>query len=154
MTEGTKRLLDVVIAIGGTILTIITIFAGIWQFTRGERNKVTLENELLLRKDEIAFRRQLWLERLTTYRKLAESAGAIIANIDDNKKMQEQVILFTTLYWGIMSFVGDHEVEVAMISFAVEIRDFQNGWSNIDKLKLRANALIQACRDSAEKGKI
>jgi hypothetical protein len=150
MTKEDKRIWGV--AFGGWLATVLAISVGVWQFNRGEQNKVRLENELLLRKDEIAFQRQLWLERLATYRKIAEVAGAIVATVTDKKKMEDNILEFTTLYWGIMIFVQDKDVEQAMIDFNVEIKDYQNGWSSIEKLKYKANSLIQACRQSAEKG--
>jgi len=146
MNEEQKRNWDVGIAVVGWLLTIITIFAGVWQFNKGEENKVRLENELLLRKDEIAFQRQLWAERLATYRKIAEAAGAVVASVNDKTQMEAYILQFTTLYWGVMILVQDKEVEQAMIDFAVEVRDYQNGWSSSEKLKFKANTLIQACR--------
>ena len=89
MTEEAKRLWDVCIASLGWIATVFTIFVGISQFNRGELNKIKLENELLIKKDEIAFQRQFWLERLATYRKIAEVAGAVIANVSDKKKWKK-----------------------------------------------------------------
>jgi hypothetical protein len=133
MTKEDKRIWGV--AFGGWLATVLAISVGVWQFNRGEQNKVRLENELLLRKDEIAFQRQLWLERLATYRKIAEVAGAIVATVTDKKKMEDNILEFTTLYWGIMIFVQDKDVEQAMIDFNVEIKDYQNGWSSIEKLK-------------------
>jgi hypothetical protein len=136
MTKEDKRIWGV--AFGGWLATVLAISVGVWQFNRGEQNKVRLENELLLRKDEIAFQRQLWLERLATYRKIAEVAGAIVATVTDKKKMEDNILEFTTLYWGIMIFVQDKDVEQAMIDFNVEIKDYQNGWSSIEKLKYKA----------------
>jgi len=120
--------------------------------TGGELNKTKLENELLIKKDEIAFQRQLWLERLATYRKIAEVAGAVIANVSDKKKMEESVLQFTSLYWGAMILVKDKNVEQAMINFSVELKDYQNEWSDLDRLKIKANDLIEACRKSAATG--
>jgi hypothetical protein len=152
MDESSKRRWEVGLGFAGSVLAVVGILIGVWQFTRGEQNKVRLENALVLRKDEIEFQRRLWLERLTTYRAVAETAGKIVARIDDPSTMKEAVREFTAAYWGAMILVEDKAVEKAMIDFFVEIQDFQRGWGNADKLKFRANELIQACRRSAEQG--
>ena len=72
--------------------------------------------------------------------------------MNDKTQMEAYILQFTTLYWGVMILVQDKEVEQAMIDFAVEVRDYQNGWSSSEKLKFKANTLIQACRQSAAKG--
>jgi hypothetical protein len=128
MTEDRKRTVDVWIAALGWVATVLTIFIGIYQFNKGEENKVRLENELLLRKDEIAFHRQLWLEGLTAYRKMAEVTGSIAADSNDQKKLRDDISQFNTLFWGTMIFVEDKDVEKAMISFSFAIRDYQDGW--------------------------
>lgn len=158
MNESTKNRWDVIVAWVGMAVTAITVlvgvFFGLYQFKEGEINKVKLENQLLTQKDEIAFQRQLWLERLATYRKVAEAAGAIIANANDSKKMADNVAQFTSLYWGTMIFVEDKSVEQTMIDFSIAIKDYEKGWRTLDELKIKANSLIEACRNSASTGKL
>jgi len=88
----------------------------------------------------------------SAYRKIAEVTGSIAANTNDKKKFQEDIAQFNTLFWGTMIFVEDKEVEKAMIAFSLAIRDYQGGWIGVEKLKIDANSLIQACRQSAAKG--
>lgn len=152
MEEGEKRLWEVWLGFAGSFLTAIGILFGVWQFNRGEENKVRLENQLLLRKDEIDFQRRLWLERLTIYRSVSETAGKVVARIDDPAAMREAIREFMTAYWGTMIFVEDEAVEKATVAFFVEIQDFQNGWGSVEKLKFRANELIKAYRSSVERG--
>ena len=52
----------------------------------------------------------------------------------------------------MMIFVEDPAVEQAMIDFHVEIVDYQKGESDGNKLKLRANELVKACRKSVAPG--
>ena len=66
--------------------------------------------------------------------------------------MEESVLQFTSLYWGAMILVKDKNVEQAMINFSVELKDYQNEWSDLDRLKIKANDLIEACRKSAATG--
>jgi hypothetical protein len=152
MTEEEKRSWDVWIAIATGVVTVVTIFVGLYQFNKGEENKVRLENELLQQKDDIAFRRQLWSERVSTYRKIAEAVGALIATIDNKDDLSKKVTDFSALYWGTMIFVEDKDVERAMVDFATTVRDFQNGWVPVEKVKFKADALIQVCRNSAATG--
>ena len=157
MTNSEKRRLDVIIAWVGMVVTaatvLISVFVGLYQFKEGELNKIKLENQLLLQKDKIAFQRQLWLERLSTYRKVAETAGAIIANAGDAKKAADSIAQFTSIYWGTMIFVQDKTVEEPMIEFAIALRDYEKGWRSLDELKLKANSLIEACHKSVATGK-
>lgn len=154
MDEASKRRWEVGIGFAGSVLTVVGILVGVWQFTQGEQNKVRLESALVLRKDEIEFQRRLWLERLTTYRAVAETAGKIVARIDDPATMKEALREFNAAYWGAMILVEDKAVEKAMVDFFVETQDLQRGWGSTDKLKFRANELIQACRRSAEQGSL
>jgi hypothetical protein len=142
MTEATKRKWDVLLG--------ITIIIGVVQFNIGEENKVRLEYELIKEKDTVEFNRRLWLERLNAYRSVAELAGKIIAHIGDDK-LDDLVRDFSAAYWGTMILVEDKSVELAMIKFNVEINDFHTGWSNPERLKVRADELITACRKSEEK---
>jgi hypothetical protein len=159
MDEDRKRLWEVRLGLAGWTLTLLGtaatlagILVGVWQFNEGQREKAELENSLLLRKDEIEFQRRLWLERLSAYRSVAETAGKIVARLDDAEKLKEAVQEFTAAYWGSMIMVEDKAVESAMIDFMLELHDFEIGWSTANKIKISANELIKACRKSAEDG--
>ena len=60
MDEERKRLWDVWLGILGPILTVVGLLVGVWQFNRGEHNRVILENELVTKKDQVDFQRRLW----------------------------------------------------------------------------------------------
>jgi hypothetical protein len=68
MDEAGKRQWDVWLGIVAPILTVAGILVGVWQFNRGENNRVKLENELVIKKDTVEFQRKLWLNRLETYK--------------------------------------------------------------------------------------
>jgi len=78
--------------------------------------------------------------------------GNIVANASNKTKTDENAIHFMTLYWGDMILVEDKEVREAMVEFSLEIKDFEGGWSGSENLKLKGNALIEACRRSVQKG--
>jgi hypothetical protein len=152
MDEESKRRWDVSLGIVAPILTVIGLLVGVWQFNRGEENRTRLEYQLLERKDKIDFQRKLWLERLTTYKAIAEQAGRIATTDKNDKAFKGLVQGFDASYWGMMIFVEDPAVEKAMIDFHVEVVDYEKGQSDTDKLKLRANELVTACRKSVAPG--
>jgi hypothetical protein len=138
MNEATKRRWDVGLGIIGPILTVAAILVGVWQFNVGESNRATFDHDS-----------KLWLERLNAYRSVAELAGKVVAHADD-AKFGDAVRDFTAAYWGTMILVEDKAVEKAMIDFYVEIREFQEGWGSVDRLKGRVEELIRICRQSTE----
>jgi len=152
MDEESKRGWDVRLGLIAPILTVIGLLVGVWQFNRGEENRTRLEYQLLEKKYKIDFQRKLWLERLSTYKSIAEQAGKIATTDKRDKKFKEFVQAFDASYWGMMIFVEDPAVEQAMIDFHVEIVDYQKGESDGNKLKLRANELVKACRKSVAPG--
>lgn len=154
MEEGSKRVWDVRIGVAGPLLTIAGLLVGVWQFNRGEEHRTQLEYQLLERKDKIDFQRKLWLERLSTYKAIAEQAGSIAATDRKDKKFKDLVHTFDTSYWGTMILVQDTAVEEAMHNFHVELTDYQRGSSDGDRMKLRADELVQACRRSVQPGTI
>jgi len=151
MDEGRKRDWDVSLGIVAPILTVAGILIGVWQFNRGEHNRTILEQGLVQQKDDLDFARKLWVERMNQYRAIAELAGKIVAYSGDEKQ-KDLIRDFVGAYWGAMILVEDKDVETAMIGFYTELNDFTEGWSNADRLKVRADLLITACRKSAEEG--
>jgi hypothetical protein len=152
MEEATKRNWDIGLGIMAPLLTIAGILVGVWQFNRGEENRTRLEYQLLDRKDKIEFQRKLWLERLETYKSIANLAGRIATVGKQDKEFQNDVHNFDVAYWGLMILVEDPAVEKTMIDFHDEIVDYQAGRSNGDRLKSRADELVTACRKSVEPG--
>jgi hypothetical protein len=157
--EGVKRTWDVRLGITGSVLTVFAtlttvagILVGIQQFNSGQRHNTVLQNSLLVEKDRIEFKRRLWLERLNVYRAVAESAGKVVARLDDPEKLKEAAREFLALYWGAMILVEEKPVERAMIDFMLELRDLQSGWTTPNRVKTRADELLKACRKSAESG--
>jgi hypothetical protein len=152
MDDESKRTWDVRLGLVAPVLTVAGLLVGVWQFNRGETDRTQLEYQLLEKKDKIDFQRKLWLERLSTYKSIAEQAGKIATTDKNDKRFKEYVQSFDASYWGLMIFVEDASVEQAMIDFHVEVVDYQAGKSNADRMKLRADALVKACRSSVEPG--
>jgi len=136
MEDSTKRSWDVGLGIVGPILTVAGILIGVWQFNVGESRKAAYEHAT-----------KLWQQRVDTYSAVAKLAGKIAAPPDD-KTFQQSVNEFMSAYWGDMILVEDANVEKAMIDFRTEVADFQQGRSSSDRLKIRADVLMNAFKTS------
>lgn len=152
MDEERKRSWEVRLGIVAPLLTMIGILIGVWQFNTGEEHRRVENAESALYKDEIEFRRRLWLERLEAYKSASEIAGTIIATPpgpDRDKASRD----FLRAYWGSMVLFQDRSVEDAMVNFYSELLDQQSGWStDPNRLKIRGEELISACRASLQAG--
>ncbi len=145
MDEATKHRWDVGLGIITPVLTVAAIVWGVWKFTTEQ----THQTELLVRSNTIEFERNLWKQQLDTYASIADVVGQIATNAEDGAALKEPVKKFKSLYWGAMILVEDEAVEEAMIAFNQEVHDFQSGWSNSNRLKVRALRLIETCRTSS-----
>ena len=154
MDEARKRLWDVWIGILGPVITVTAILVGIWQFNQGEHNRVVLENELIVKKDQVAFQRKLWLNRLDTYRALITLAGKIAAQTAEKGPKDPALDSLwqelTAMYWSQSIFVENDNVAERLKDFYATVRDFREGWANSKAVKIKIDALVQVCRQSIE----
>lgn len=127
---------DLGLKIVGSLLTVVAILVGVWQFNIGEERKAVYEHASAL-----------WLKRLETYSNVAKLAGSIAA-APGGQPAQADIDAFLAAYWGDMILVEDAEVERTMIAFRTEIEDFKRGRSSTDRLKQRADQLMKAFRES------
>ncbi len=130
MTEDVYRKWDVFLKIFVPLLTVVGILIGIWQF-----NTLQANNDLL------EFKRRAWEKQLDVYVKTTNIASELSVNAKNAVKLRENINAFNSLHWGNMILVDDDNVRKAMIKFQVEIKDFNEGRSNQDNLKIRANEL-------------
>jgi hypothetical protein len=152
MDEERKRIWDICLGVVGPILTVVGLLLGVWQFNRGEENKTKLQYQLIQKQDTVEFQRKLWLERLSTYKAIAEQAGKIASTEKTDRRFKGYVQDFDASYWGLMIFVEDESVEKAMMDFHVDLADYQLGRSDGDQVKRRAAELVTACRKSVALG--
>ena len=117
----------------------------------GQRANAEREFELQERANRVAFCRDLWLERLVVYRQVAATVGAFLAELDDSVQ-KRTVNEFLAAYWGPMLLVEDEAVRQAMIRLHGELRDFQRARSSPERLKQRADTLVQAFKTSLKEG--
>jgi hypothetical protein len=138
--EGSKRLWDVVLGIVAPLLTVTGILIGVWQFNVGEQHRADLE-----------FHRQLFIQRLDTYKAIATISGEIAAT-DDPATISRLAATFDAQYWGLTLLVEDAPVQDAMTAFHEELHDFLHDrkWTSNSRIKQKALTLAKACRASIE----
>jgi hypothetical protein len=151
MTEERKRLWDLVLGIATPVLAVTGLLVGVWQFNRGEENKARLESRLLRDRDTLEYRRRLLDQRLSVYHSVADLAGRIAAHEGRDKKLGELTESFMAQYWGLMILVEAKDVEKAMVMFHDEILDYRQKHSDSNRVRIRADQLVKACRNSLER---
>ena len=147
------------------VLTVVGLLVGLHKFyaqetesrerdQKAEDNLRERERQQLTASDELNYRRALWEKRRDTYASIGEVVGQIAAAVDDDQKtFNAAVKRFDTLYWGGMVLVEDPPVETAMKRLHEEIVDLRGNLSNAVRVKQRAYAVGQACRESLEQYK-
>ena len=159
MEETAKRHWDVRIGVGAQILTATLLCLNSIQFYFSEVDRQHLSEAdhkstlaLEYKKDEIQFRRQLWLEQLTAYRAVAGLAGRVAASPAGSER-DKAVVDFESAYWAAMSMAEDDAVKQAMMDFHIELNSAKRGLQpDPDRLKVRAELLSSACNKSLREG--
>lgn len=151
MDEPTYRKWDVALKIVAPILTVAALLVGVWQFTREQAAQLERQYQLIAENDRLEFKQRVWEKQLDTYMKISSVVGRIASRNQDKKELMKDVDQFNSLYWGDMIYVEDETVERSMIDFHVEVEDFLKGDSDKDRLKIRADSLVKACRESSKR---
>jgi hypothetical protein len=151
MDEGTYRKWDLTLKIVAPLLTVVGLLIGVWQFTREQSAQLERQYQLIAENDRLEFKRRVWEKQLDAYTKLSGVVGRIASGDQSKDELTKDINEFDSLYWGDMIYAEDESVEKAMIDFHVEIQDFLKGVGTKDRLKVRADSLIQACRESSKK---
>lgn len=135
MTAESYRKWDVLTKIAAPALTVaVAVLVGMWQFAE---------------KDALEFKRQVWEHQLNVYMQTANVVGEMSVLADRPEKFQNSIDRFYTLYWGDMIFLEDVAVRGIMIRFHLELQDYINGISSVDRLKVRAENLVDTLRKSS-----
>lgn len=151
MNEETYRKWDIGLKIVAPILTVAGLLIGVWQFSREQAAQLERQYQLIAENDRNEFKRKAWEKQLDVYTKVSGVVGRIASGDQSKDQMKKDIDQFNSLYWGDMIYVEDEAVEKAMIDFHVEIEDFVKGVGTNDRLKVRANDLIHACRESSKR---
>lgn len=139
LSDANIKRVELLLKIIGTILTILTIFIGIFQYF----HKLSHENYM-------EFKRSIWKQQIETYSEACRYAGLIAMNPDGpdfNKNLEN----FGGLYWGEMIVVEDSMVRHAMKDFYyAAYYDFEpKDPHSRNKLKFKAEKLAEACKSSS-----
>ena len=149
MDDATYKTWDLRLKIIAPILTIAGLLIGVWQFTKGQAAQLERQYQLSAENDRMEFKRRVWEKQQEAYMKISSVVGRIASGNQRKEELIKDITAFDSLYWGEMIYVEDKAVEQAMIDFHVEIQDFLNDIGTKERLKQRAEALIQACRNSS-----
>ncbi len=159
MNEETYRRWDITAKFIAPILTVAGILVGVWQFSTEQSAQLQRQRDQIATGDKLDFKRRIWEKQLAVYSRLSNVVGKIAsARYKNNKeKFGKDIDEFYGIYWGDMVYVKDDRVEQAMIDFRLEIEDFLKGENSElnsespeDRLKIKAKALIDACRASSK----
>lgn len=149
MKEGRYRKWDTLVKLVTTVLSIIALFVGIWQFSAQQKNITLLEYDLIARKDSIDFRKKLWENKVSVYTAVCTTTGELLSTIDDSILFDKALFDFEKLYYGQTTFVEDTLVEDHLIDFRLACYDYKKGMISPWDLKKEGLALIKACKASA-----
>ncbi|MES0492089.1 MAG: hypothetical protein ABUK01_19025 [Leptospirales bacterium] len=139
LTENDFKKLELAVKLLATILTLISIFVGIWLFNHEQ--SINDINE---------FKRNMWHTRMNIYMKTSATASRIANSTEKKELLKKYINDFYALYWGDMIIVQDEKVGIAMKNYHLEIQDFLIGHSEVDRLKIRAYELSEAFKTSAK----
>jgi len=134
MTEEQHRKWDIIIkGIITPIIAVITVFAGIYQYTDGQKR--SLEKEFDLRKIE---RQEQFREEKTALYKEARRVVSFLSTNDMNSDLYEsKKIRFWELYWGDLAAVESSKMESLMVKFGRLLENLENEQDQEDKISTR-----------------
>jgi hypothetical protein len=149
MNEETHRKWDIGLKVAAPIITVLGLLVGVWQYTHEQKEQLVRQYKLIAENDRLEFKRRLWEKQLETYLHISNIVGKIAGGDQSEKEFKESINQFNTAYWGAMIYAEDAAVEKAMIEFNLEIQDYLNKESDKTRLKQRALAVVQACKQSS-----
>jgi hypothetical protein len=114
-------------AVFTALLTALSVGIGLFQFN--QQQQATARREEAGRSEEL--RKTYWLEQKKVYDQ-AVNAVATIAGAASLKEAAPEVRQFWALYWGGMSLIEGHEVELAMIDFGKTLSLWQQSGNKPD----------------------
>lgn len=141
MTEASKRMWEIVSGIFSSIVTVIGILIGVWQFNIQSNNNAKEE-----------FNRTVWAEQRKTYTEISILIGKICSNqLPDSINSYRRA--FEGLYWGSLSFVEDSNILYQSVIFREKLSNYnvnevdENG---LNELKENGYLLVQKLSISSE----
>jgi len=130
MKDEKKNTWEVIISIIGLVLTLLSIFIGIKQFNRQQRQNSKIE-----------FEREMWKKQFDTYGKLCEIAGVLASKYTTDSLFKISQIQFEQLYWGTVNFTPDSFVTVPLMEFRETLNHYHPNDPN-DSYTIQMNVAI------------
>jgi hypothetical protein len=134
-----SKTLDTIVKVVGLIISVATVFIGIWEFNRQERTTNTIE-----------FKRKIWEKKLDAYMQL-DSLTSLIANETVDTLLNREIRQLDLLYWGKLPLFDDPTVEEAVKDFRNKAKDKQEHIEDIfnpNILKISAYTVVKSCQKS------
>jgi hypothetical protein len=148
-----KDLWNVRIGLLSAAIAVLGIVASVFIYVDGLKKSIDQEHKLIEARDDQAYRRQLWDERRAAYKQLAETLGAVAAEIEVGKTVsKESLEAFHKTYWGALILVENETIENEMVKLKNDLRDLVEGRISSDKIKLRIQKIVRISREHIEKG--
>jgi hypothetical protein len=133
------------------IVSVVTIFIGIYQFNSGQKNNLKFEFEKARMNDSINFQNRLWERKLSIYTECSRSIGNIIAIEDKEMPSDSLVKKFHTIFYGDAALVQDSVVNEDLAHFKRSVNDYKDGTISLDQLKVIGVAGLKDIRAAIAK---
>lgn len=131
----------------GAVFAGLSIVASVFIYLDGNRATLERENELIARRDALEYQRDLWDERRAAYRTLAATLGSMAAELDAGNTFSDATrSAVNTAYWGTLVLVESDAVETHMVRLRNDLRDFERGRIDADKIRQRIHAIVEESR--------
>ena len=127
----------------GTAFAGLSVIASVFIYLDGNEAALERENELIATRNAVEYQRRLWDERRAAYKDLAETLGAIAAELDAGTNVSDESRRsFNKAYWGALILVENDRVEQEMVKLRNDLRDLEEQRITGDKIKLRIQRVV------------
>lgn len=131
----------------GAVFAGLSIVVSVFIYLDGNRATLERENELIGKRDALEYQRDLWDERRAAYRTLAATLGSMAAELDTGNTISDATrSAVNTAYWGTLVLVESDSVEIHMVRLRNDLRDFERGRIEADKIRQRIHAIVEESR--------
>ena len=139
MEDKTYNTWDVIVKVLGFLATAVSIYLGIYQFGKQEKDAANLE-----------LKKNFWTSQNQVYSDICKNAGAMVANLGDTKAFSTEKVKFLSAYYGQMVLVEDPKVDSNMRELQSYLQIFNPLDSNkVFTFKKKVLHLSEACRKSS-----
>lgn len=131
----------------GAVFAGLSIVASVFIYLDGNKATLERENELIAKRDALEYQRDLWDERRAAYRTLAATLGSMAAELDVGNTISDATrSAVNTAYWGTLVLVESDAVKTHMVRLRNDLRDFERGRIDADKIRQRIHAIVEESR--------